>query len=349
MDIDQSVDTDQRCGENNVQLANDAYTVGWICAISTEHVAASAFLDTQHRSPAYVSQHDNNNYTLGDMGRHHVVIAVLPDGEYGIASAASVARDMLHSFPNVRIGLMVGIGGGAPSEKHDIRLGDVVVSAPRNGCEGVFQYDYGKTIQDRKFQPTGRLADPPTVLRAAVAGIKSHYEAEGHQIQAVIDAVLQRKPRLRKKYCRPDITTDHLYRSDFVHPSDEVSCAAVCIADPSTLAGRQARDLDTDNPAIHYGLIASANQLMKDAKLRDKLAGEKDVLCFEMEAAGLMNHFPCLVIRGICDYSDTHKNEDWQAYAAMTAAAYAKDLLENIAPNKIEAERKLVDICSNSV
>ncbi|OJJ79090.1 uncharacterized protein ASPGLDRAFT_1070745 [Aspergillus glaucus CBS 516.65] len=82
-----------------------------------------------------------------------------------------------------------------------------------------------------------------------------------------------------------------------------------------------------DNPAIHYDLIASANQLMKDASIRDRLAAEKDVLCFEMEAAGLMNHFPCLVICGICDYSDSHKNKDWQGYAAMTAAAYARDLL----------------------
>jgi hypothetical protein len=83
---------------------------------------------------------------------------------------------------------------------------------------------------------------------------------------------------------------------------------------------------------------------MKDATVRDKLATEKDVLCFEMEAAGLMNHFPCLVIQGICDYSDTHKNKEWQRYAAMTAAAYAKDLLCRISPNQVEAEKKIGDI-----
>jgi len=70
---------------------------------------------------------------LGRVGKHNVVTAVLPDGEYGTASAASIARDMLHSFPNVRIGLMVGIGGGVPSKGHDVRLGDVVVSSPRTG------------------------------------------------------------------------------------------------------------------------------------------------------------------------------------------------------------------------
>ena len=83
---------------------------------------------------------------------------------------------------------------------------------------------------------------------------------------------------------------------------------------------------------------------MKDALIRDKLAEENGVLCFEMEAAGLMNHFPCLVIRGICDYSDTHKNKEWQGYAAMTAAAYAKNILNRIPPNKVDAEKRIADI-----
>src|SRR6185312_8124645 len=112
-----------------------------------------------------------------------------------------------------------------------------------------------------------------------------------------------------------------------------------CRDDPSTLILRRDRGDDEDNPAVHYGLIASANQLMKDAQVRDKLATEKDVLCFEMEAAGLMNHFPCLVIRGICDYSDTHKNKEWQGFAAMMAAAYAKDLVQQIPPDKVDAEK----------
>ena len=128
------------------KLRCEDYTVGWICAISTEYVAAQSFLDEKHEGPECVSRHDNNNYTLGKVGKHNVVIAVLPDGEYGTSSAASVARDMLHGFPNVRIGLIVGIGGGALSRKRDIRLGDIVVSISRDGKGGVFQYDFGKTI-----------------------------------------------------------------------------------------------------------------------------------------------------------------------------------------------------------
>ena len=190
---------------------NDDYAVGWICAISTEYVAAQAFLDERHDRPEYVSANDNNDYTLGKIGEHNVVIAVLPDGEYGTVSAAMVARDMLHSFPNIRIGLMVGIGGGAPTRQHDIRLGDIVVSAPRDGKGGVSQYDFGKTIQDQSFRTTGFLNLPPTVLRTAMSGLKAQYESEGHQLGAAINSVLEKKARLQKKYKRPDPSNDRLY------------------------------------------------------------------------------------------------------------------------------------------
>ncbi|CRG86887.1 Ankyrin-3 [Talaromyces islandicus] len=327
----------------------DEYTVGWICAVSTEYVAARAFLDEEHERPQFVSRHDNNDYTLGKISGHYVVLAVLPDGEYGIASAASVARDMLFSFPNVRIGLMVGIGGGAPSPKHDIRLGDIVVSIPRDGKSGVFQYDYGKAVQDQAFRPTGYLNQPPTFLRTAVNGLKAKYESDGHQLDTAINSALEKKPRLRKKYSRPDPSTDRLYRSEVTHPlNDDSSCSAVCSQVPSQFVERNKRPEDEDNPAIHYGVIASGSQLMKDASVRDKLAAGAGVLCFEMEAAGLMNQFPCLVVRGICDYSDSHKNKEWQGYAAMAAAAYTKDLLRRITPNKVEAETKICEIAEIS-
>jgi len=328
------------------KLRHEDYTVGWICALPSEYVAAQAFLDKEHESPEYVAQNDNNDYTLGRVGKHNVVIAVLPDGEYGTSSAASVARDMLHSFLNIRIGLMVGIGGGAPSRKHDIRLGDIVVSAPRDRNGGVFQYDFGKTIQDQNFLVTGFLNQPPMVLRTAVNGLKAQYERKGHQLEEAINSILEENPRLKKKYMRPDPSSDRLYQTGIMHPDDETSCAVVCGDESSNLISRLDRTQGEDNPAIHYGLIASANQLMKDASIRDRLAAEKDVLCFEMEAAGVMNHFPCLVIRGICDYSDTHKNKEWQGYAAMAAVAYANDLLRRIPPNKVEAEKRIVDIFS---
>ncbi|KAL8284621.1 hypothetical protein RB600_009169 [Gaeumannomyces tritici] len=327
------------------------YTVGWISAVTTEYVAAQQFLDERHEPPKSVGQHDNNAYTLGRIGQHNVVMAQQPDGEYGMTTAATVARDMLHSFPNIRIGLMVGIGGGAPSRKHDIRLGDVVVSSPAGGKGSVFQYDYGKTIQEKDFVHTGFLNLPPQVLRTAVGQLKAQYEADGNELMTGITQILEKKRRLRKKYSRPPATSDKLYRSEVVHPTPKDpdspnDCSEVCGSDPQHLITRPGRHADEDDPAIHYGLIASANQLMKDAKIRDKLAAEKGVLCFEMEAAGLMNHFPCLVIRGICDYSDSHKNKEWQGFAAMMAAAYAKDLLRQIMPSQVDAVKKIEEVLS---
>jgi nucleoside phosphorylase len=85
---------------------------------------------------------------------------------------------------------------------------------------------------------------------------------------------------------------------------------------------------------------------MKDVTVQDKFRIKKNILYFEMEAVRLVNHFLCLVIRGICDYSDSHKNKEWQGYVAMTAAVYAKDLLYQIPPTKVETEKRIGDILS---
>ena len=102
---------------------------------------------------------------------------------------------------------------------------------------------------------------------------------------------------------------------------------------------------DDDLPWSHYGLIASGNSVIKDGRTREKLGAEIGALCFEMEAAGLMLDFPCIVIRGICDYSDSHKNKQWQGYAALVAASYAKELLEYLAPSHITQEQLAADVC----
>lgn len=321
----------------------EQYTVGWICALETEYVAARAFLDKKHARPETLSPNDNNHYTLGEIGGHQVVIAVLPDGEYGTSSAAGVARDMLHSFPNIRFGLMVGIGGGVPLT-HDIRLGDIIVSSPRNGRGGLLQYDFGKELQGQDFHQAGFLNQPPPILRTAVSGLQAQYEEEGHQLKESIRTVLEGNKRLRRKYERPPIESDRLYESHVAHSDPQASCGELC--DSSKLIRRPRRTDENDDPAIHYGLIASGDRVIKDALFRDKLAVAQDVLCLEMEAAGLINHFPCLVIRGVCDYADSHKSKEWQGYAAMTAAAYAKDLLFQIIPGRVYTERKASDVLS---
>lgn len=268
-------------------------------------------------------------------------MSVLPMGEYGLTSATRVAEEIVHSFPNSCFGLMVGIGGGAPSPKHDIRLGDIVVSMPTNGQGGVLQYDFGKTIQDQSFHLTRFLDKPPTLLCAAANGLKAQYESEGHMLDDAVSKILEKRRRLRKNYERPDPASDVLYQSHIVHAGrDEEPCITRCGNDPSCLVSRVLRGDEDDNPTVHYGLIASANQLMKDALIRDRLSAEKNVLCFEMKAAGLVNDFPCLVFRGICDYADSHKNSKWQGYAAIVAAAYPKDLLYRVVPQQVKQDTK---------
>lgn len=190
-----------------------------------------------------------------------------------------------------------------------------------------------KKIQGREFLPTGHLNQPPPAVLAALQKLQSNHENDGHQIHEAIRKVLEKRPRLARKYRRPKPDQDCLYHASVEHPhEDDRSCEELCGIEPSKVMQRHQREADEDDPAIHYGAIASANQVMKDAYLRDDLARKKGILCFEMEAAGLMNQFPCLVVRGVCDYSDSHENKKWQGYAAMTAAAYTRDLLATIKP-----------------
>jgi nucleoside phosphorylase len=321
------------------------YTVGWICAIPTEYIAACLFLDEEHARPDHVSANDKNQYTLGKMSGHNIVIALISDHEYEYGSATAAAKGMIGSFPDVRVCLLVGIGGGAPTAEHDVRFGDIVIGSRRGGTGGMCQYDYDQTIKTRRFQRIGHPSQPPLVLRDAISGLKSRCYKVGHQVEASIIALLDTWPRLKPDFSRPSQTSDRLYKPGIVHPqSSEVACEVVCGSQTAELVLRSEREKREDNPAIHYGVIASANHLMEDAMMRDIIAKEEGVLCFEMEAAGLMNHFPCLIVRGICDYSDSHKNAEWQGYAAMSATAYTKDLLSTMVPSQIEQQERIREV-----
>ncbi|KXX72876.1 hypothetical protein MMYC01_209211 [Madurella mycetomatis] len=290
------------------QLSANDYSVGWICAVPVEYVAAQAMLDEVHKRPGTLAHTDVNDYVFGRVGKHNVVVSVLASGGYGTTSATKVAGDMQASFPNVKNGLMVGIGGGSPSPKNDVRLGDIVVSVPGNGRPGVSQYDYGKAVQGRAFETTGTLNQPPRILLNAVAGLRADYHSAsgGHRLEEAVDNILECRPHLRENYQRPGPEADHLFKSSVNH---DVSCGGdKCSYQKLEYLEQRSERASKGRSEIHYGLIASANQVMKNALVRDELASQ-GVLCFEMEAAGLMNDFPCLVMRGICDYSDTHKNK----------------------------------------
>ncbi|KAK4951244.1 hypothetical protein LTR10_010217 [Elasticomyces elasticus] len=105
--------------------------------------------------------------------------------------------------------------------------------------------------------------------------------------------------------------------------------------DPEDRDGEIGADGSVEYIVVHRGTIAGGEKVMRYDIERDLLARDLEVLCFEMEAAGALNDFPCLVIRGISDYSDSHKNDKWHGYAAAVAAAYARELFKHMPVDEV--------------
>lgn len=289
-------------------------------------------LDEEHE-PLPQQSGDTNIYSLGSINNHNVVIAGLPKA--GNCSAATVVTQMRLTFPRLRYGLLVGIGGGVPvnTSRGTIRLGHVVVSEPTGLYSGAIQYDHGKA-REGYFERKGTLASPPTaLLNAARQMAVKHQRMDDDPIWENTQRIKTNRRNLRH-FRYPGLTEDNLYQSGYSHQQSEMSCEeGGC--DPKH---RIERPIDKDEPAIivHRGTIASGELVIKDAKLRDELAQEHGVLCFEMEAAGAITDFPCLVIRGISDYCDSHKNDVWHGFAAAAAAAYARQLFFHMSLEKAQ-------------
>ncbi|KAB8253293.1 nucleoside phosphorylase domain-containing protein [Aspergillus flavus] len=298
----------------------NVYTVGWICIVSSEMNAARALLDEEHESlPPKPT--DDNSYLLGRMNGHNVVFGYPGSSLYGPHNSSHVATNMERTFPNIRFRLLVGVGGGAPRTAdaentwNDIRLGDVVVSNLKGSHGGVLHYDADKFKDNGVFHITSHLNRSPSLLLTATQKLRSDHDFELGQMGNYIS---------------------QLFISSYKH-TGEGDCSK---CDRAYLVKRL--DRESDIPVVHSGLIASGSALMCSAQRRDQLRDEWDVCCFETEAAGLMNDSPCLVIRGICDYSDGHQNKEWEPYAAITAVAYVKDLLRVIHPETVEGTANVV-------
>lgn len=302
------------------QLSREDYTVGWICALPIELAASRAMFDHPHE-PVPIDPRDTNSYQFGCIGHHNVVMVCL--GEYGTNSAAHVATHMSRSFPSLAVRLMVGIAGGAPKAGYDLRLGDVVVG------QRVMQYDQGKVLAGGQFDPNDVQQTVYRDLSSAISTMKAIHESRSTYIPEIINATLEANPAM-SRYGFPTGLPDRLFNPDYDHDKRHMSCDE---CSSGMLVRRSRRS--SQQPEIFYGAIASGNSIIRDSVTRDRLSHELDTVCFEMESAGFIGHFPCLVLRGICDYADSHKSKEWQRYAAATAAAYAKELLTSaIAPRK---------------
>lgn len=285
-----------------------------VCALPKEARAVLATCDETFRLERYAPASDPNTYWVGtyrsiDKGTpaRRILLATSGMGNIG---AAITATHALRSFPDeIEQVLMVGIAGGCPNplkpEDH-VRLGDIVVANEK----GIIQYDFIKRTVDgdehraNPHRPSKQMMDAVVTLEVDRPAVGTYW-----------DAIIQKVNSKTAEFTRPPMAKDVLYLGDAVvaHPSD------------SRRVG--------DNPRVHRGGIGSANILLKDPALRDFVRDKWGVRAIEMEGSGVLDagwamDRDVMVVRGICDYCDSHKSDDWQEYAALAAAAYARCLVE---------------------
>ena len=97
------------------------------------------------------------------------------------------------------------------------------------------------------------------------------------------------------------------------------------------------------SPNVHVGVIASGEKVVADAKFVAELKKSWPQLTgIEMEGLGAAlaayeaaTAPELLLVKGICDWADRHKNDDWHAYAAAAAAAFTIALIRHIAAPQV--------------
>ncbi|KAB8272325.1 nucleoside phosphorylase domain-containing protein [Aspergillus minisclerotigenes] len=286
------------------------YMIGWVCVIPEEYYAALAILDEQYDSSHIVpGQGDRSSYILGRMGKHPVVTNVPAATHYGELHASTIAKNMKSTLARIRFVLLVDIGGGIPLAR-DIRLGDVVLGTR------VVPYALGKET-DYGFVRTGQIFTPPQTLLTAITGLQALRRLRATDISRRIDSIGDRHGNGQNDYARPG--EDRLYDRDYTHDGRYCDCLTPKADLNSRMLSRGARRGDLVQ--IHQGNIGTASV--------------ENLICFEMEATGVMLNVPCLLIRGISDYADGHKNDIWQPYAALAAAVCAKELLATMSPRDV--------------
>jgi hypothetical protein len=300
------------------------YTVAWVCTRPIEFAVAEGMLDEQHPALPQVGN-DSNTYTLGRMKRHNIVLICIPAGAMDTGVASTAVSVMLRSFPNLKIRLLVGIADGVSTLRRDIRLGDVVVGSPTSSSAsgGVILFNGSGD----KIVETGTLETPPRELRNGLSTLQARHIRREPEILRYIEEMLEGNPTTRLSFSAPDPEGGLLFHPEYEHVNKDSRSCLEC--DPYQII---ARPRHRGRPAIHYGPIGWTGSIIDSGISRDATAHQTSIYSTEKEAMGLINFFPCLVIRGIWNYSDSHWNPIWQYYAAATASAYAKELLETVQP-----------------
>ncbi|KAI0537061.1 purine and uridine phosphorylase [Xylaria digitata] len=301
------------------------FEIAILCALPLEADAVAALFDQHwdHNGPPYdKAPGDPNAYTTGVMGRHNVVLVHMPGR--GKVHAAAVAANCRASFPNIKLAAVVGICGAVPfgPDGSEIVLGDVIIS------EGVVQYDLGRRHPDRfvrKDTVSDSLGRPTAEIRSLLSKLKTRYDRKMLQDKLTKHLkVIQHNPGLEAQY--PGVVNDRLLEATYHHTSEGRSCDEGGCSGP--LVPRRRLEQGNTQPKVHFGLVASGDTVMGSGEERDSIARRECVLGFETEGAGIWDSFPCVVIKGVCNYADSHKTKAWQRYAGATAAACLKAFLE---------------------
>ncbi|KAL3470789.1 hypothetical protein BJX99DRAFT_267213 [Aspergillus californicus] len=326
--------------------SRDDFAVAIICALPLEADAIEAHFDATYDrlGLVYGKQHgDTNAYITGKIGKHNVVVCYLPT--IGKASAASAAANLQTSYTEIKLTLLVGICGGVPSISggRQIFLGDIIIS------EAVVEYDLGRQY------PGGFHAkrSPPRALDRDIKSLLTVLESTKTRIELeeLASMNLCRVQQLNARWQTPLLADDVLFEESYHHKhhasmgrvcscmnGDDICDEALSIDCKNLGCGeaRITRRHDRTGPVrIHFGPMGSADTVMKSGFHRNILASNEGIIGFEMEGAGVWNNLAtCIVIKGVCDYADSHKDKKWQDYAAATGASAAKAFLRFYNPTK---------------
>ncbi|OQD92345.1 hypothetical protein PENSOL_c042G10620 [Penicillium solitum] len=287
---------------------------------------------------------DTNAYVNGRMDKHNVVLCYMPG--MGKESAASVASTLRFSYTEIQLALVVGICGGAPSPSpsRQIYLGDVVIS------DSVIAYDFGRQYPGgfrRKRDVKDTLGRPNQEIRTLLAGLNaSRSQIEFRQQMLVNLHSLQQKETRWQHPGFEDILFDasYLHKHHALSPHSRCGCSTdnlpydICDealeiecydlkCDKNQIVRRRSGTPILGEASVHIGKVASADTVMKSGEHRDAITREERVLGFEMEAAGVWENIACIIVKGVCDYADSHKSKVWQCYAAATGASAAMAFL----------------------
>ncbi|TGJ73570.1 hypothetical protein EYR41_000659 [Orbilia oligospora] len=319
--------------------SRDDFEICIICALPLEANAVQAlFEEVKEENPLGKAPDDINTYSTGKIGNHNVVLVYMPG--MGKVPAAGVSVNLKQSFKNIRLALLVGICGGVPGKTAEgVMLGDIIVGKQIVHYDFGRQYENGFVMKDGPEDSSGRQGHE---IRSFVKKLEAGKEALGKKLSDYLGSAL--------KHWGPEKINsleDILFPSDYWHVhqtpgscsdgrcrnlSDlcEVALKASCedLGCDTTESERPPELLRRQSPSIYFGSVASGDKVMRSATLRDSIAQREGVIAFDMEAAGVWDYLPCILIKGVCDYSDSHKNKDWQEYAAVAAAAFAKAVLE---------------------